>query len=131
MPGETDLSQLLKSLKPILTDEAFVFCTVPASSENYLAWDPISTFLESEGRSLILTKRQADDAGLPYEAVFRQITLSVHSSLSAVGLTAEISSQLARRSISANVVAAYHHDHVYVPAERADEALTLLEELGK
>ena len=50
----------------------------------------------------------------------------VHSSLAAVGLTAAVAAALADHGISANVVAAFYHDHIFVPAERAEEALAAL-----
>jgi hypothetical protein len=58
--------------------------------------------------------------------VFQRITLSVHTSLEAVGLTAAVSSALAREGISANVVAAYYHDHIFVPVAKANQALSCI-----
>ncbi len=72
------------------------------------------------------TDRQeaAEKAQLAYESKFNQITLTVHSSLDAVGLTAAVATKLASYGISANVVAAYYHDHIFVQTEKAD-VLTL------
>jgi hypothetical protein len=77
----------------------------------------------------VLAKQSADVAGLAYDSVFNCITLMVHSSLDAVGLTAAVSGKLAANGISANVMAAYHHDHVFVPENKAKLALQLLAEL--
>ena len=76
--------------------------------------------------SLLLGKARADQAGLEYSGVFKGITLSVHSSLEAVGFTAAVANKLAASGISANVIAAHYHDHVFVPADRAEQALSLL-----
>ena len=93
------------------------------------ALQPIASYLEDEGRSLVLHRQVADEAGLGYDSVFNCIKLAVHSSLDAVGLTAAVSNRLAVDGISANVIAAYFHDYVYVPKDRAGDALQLLENL--
>ncbi|MGP5505472.1 ACT domain-containing protein [Psychrobacter celer] len=131
MSGITDLSQLLASMKPELIKEEFVFCTVSGQLSQYLVLKPVATFLEAEGLTLVLTKHKADEAGLEYEGFFRQITLMIHSSLEAVGLTAAVSTKLATKGISANVIAAYYHDHIFVSAEKAELALLALKELSK
>ena len=60
----------------------------------------------------------------------RQITLKVHSSLEAIGLTAAMSRALMEAGISANVVAAYYHDHIFVPAADAERAVEALRQLS-
>ena len=130
MAGIKDLNKLLNSMQPELIDKAFVFCTVAGNFKEYIALEPIATFIESEGLTLVLTKDKADEAGLNYEGVFRQITLTVHSSLQAVGLTAAVSTKLASKGISANVIAAYYHDHIFVSLEQAEQALLALKELS-
>jgi hypothetical protein len=80
-------------------------------------------FKESEGLTLIISVEDAEKANIAYESKFKQITLTVHSSLDAVGLTAAIAIKLASHGISANVVAAYYHDHIFVQSEKADKAL--------
>lgn len=124
--GETDLNKLLSSLAPVLRAGGYVFCSVPASVSPDLSAAPLATFDEEEGTTLVLEQSAADAAGLDYGPVLRCITLQVHSSLEAVGLTAAVAGALADAGISANVIAAYHHDHVFVPAERAEEALRIL-----
>ena len=126
MSGITDLQQLLKSMAPELKEGEFVFCTVEGDLSQYVGLSPISTFQEQEGLTLVLGKDNADKAGLAYEGTFRMITLTVHSSLEAVGLTAAVASKLAERGISANVIAAYYHDHVFVQSAKATEALEAL-----
>jgi hypothetical protein len=125
--GETNLSKLLASLAPHLIDGDFVFCTIQgATYGDFAELLPIASFREAEGLTLVVTKENADKADLRYEAIFKGITLNVHSSLEAVGLTAAVSSKLAARGVSANVIAAYYHDHIFVPADQAGAALSAL-----
>jgi hypothetical protein len=87
---------------------------------------PIASFMETEGLTLVLSKASADALGMDYEGVFNCITLNVHSSLEAVGLTAAVAGKLAEQGISANIIAGYFHDHVFVPLLDASIALRLL-----
>ncbi|MFQ3187537.1 ACT domain-containing protein [Marinomonas primoryensis] len=118
-----ELDKLLRSMSPELVGGEFVFCTIQGTAQDYLALDPIMTFIESEGLTLILLKLTALDAGLAFESVFSQITLTVHSSLDAIGLTAAVSNKLTEKGISANVVAAYYHNHIFVQTEKTEAAL--------
>jgi len=132
MAGERDLDKLLASLSPRLMDDDFVFCTIKdAKYGDFAELSPLASFREEEGLTLLLTKEKADKAGFKYDSIFKCITLKVHSSLEAVGLTAAVSRQLADRGISANVIAGYWHDHVFVPAERADDAWSALKDLSR
>ena len=131
MDGITDLVQLLREMKPALADGDYVYCTVPdIDLRPWLDLDPIGTFREEEGLTLILPASVAAANALDASAPLAMITLTVHSSLAAVGLTAAVATALAREGISANVVAAFYHDHVFIPAEDADRALTVLEALS-
>lgn len=130
MSSEANLSVLLKSMQPILREGDYVFCTVK-QFDHAQDLKPIGLFYEPEGLTLILPRQQADAAGLPYTSVFRMITLSVHSSLEAVGFLAAIASQLAANGISVNPVSAYYHDHLFIPAARANQAMQLLQELSR
>ena len=108
----------------------FVFCNLKDKTLNdVLELNPLSSYREDEGLSLLLSREQAEGAGIKYDSVFRGITLSVHSSLDAVGLTAAVSNKLAANGIPANMIAAHFHDHVFVPAGKAELALQLLTEL--
>ncbi len=130
MSGIVDLKLLLAQMEPALDDAEFVFCTVPGlDAASYLGLDPLGIFLEAEGLTLILHPGRAADAGMEMSAPMRRITLTVHSSLEAVGLTAAVSSALAAHGISANMIAAFHHDHVFVPAADAERALAVLRAL--
>ena len=131
MDGVTDLTRLLREMKPALADGGYVYCTVPdIDLRPWLDLDPIGTFREEEGLTLILPASVAAANALDASAPLAMITLTVHSSLAAVGLTAAVATALAREGISANVVAAFYHDHVFIPAEDADRALTVLEALS-
>ena len=131
MRGETDLASLLSSLHPELVAGEFVFCTLKnARYGGYAELSPLASFQEREGLTLVLPRHSADVAGFGYDCVFRCITLAVHSSLEAVGLTAAVAARLAGRDISANVIAGYYHDHIFVPSERAVDALALLDSSG-
>ncbi|POF31497.1 ACT domain-containing protein [Roseibium marinum] len=130
MPGITDLDALIAQMRPMLDPKPYVFCTFVSKSLAELAeYEPIGLFAETEGVTAILPLERARELGLAEAEWFRRITLTVHSSLDAVGLTAAVSSALAARGISANVVAAFFHDHVFVPEERAQDALAVLREL--
>lgn len=131
MTGETDLGKMLASLQPTLREGEYVFCTMENGRYgDHPELEPIASFLEAEGLTLVIPKPRADQHGIPYEGVFRCITLSVHSSLDAVGLTAVVAAKLAEHSISANVIAAYYHDHIFVQSHRAKAALAALRELS-
>jgi hypothetical protein len=130
MTGETNLNTLLASMSPKLNKVEYVFCTLAKGEVADLeALSPLATFMEEEGLTLVLTKDTADKAQFNYEGLFKCITLHVHSSLEAVGLTAAVSTKLADKGISANVIAAYYHDHIFIPAQKADLALSALLEL--
>ena len=127
MTGETDLNALLKDLRPSLAPSTYVFCTIEGARYGDLAHtQPLACITEREGLTLVMTQAHADQAELAYDGTFRCITLECHSSLEAVGLTAAVADVLSRHTISANVLAGYHHDHILVPADRADQALELL-----
>lgn len=130
MTGIKELQTLLANVDPVLDERSFVFCTFPDFNNNDICrLNPIGMFQEKEGVTLIITKQQAIDSHIDYESVYKLISLNVHSSLDAVGLTAAFSAKLAEKNISANVVAAYYHDHIFVPEEKAEQALMAICEL--
>ncbi|GAA4340691.1 ACT domain-containing protein [Mucilaginibacter gynuensis] len=129
MNGETNLQQLLKNMTPILNPGDYVYCTLPNKSTINLA-DVVCTFREEEGLTVILKKEIADNHGLPYTYVAAWLTLTVHSSLAATGLTAAFAGALADAGISCNVVAAYYHDHIFVAKADAEKALNVLKKLS-
>jgi len=130
MSGETNLTVLLKSMNAVLHDEKYVFCSVDRHDHSYLKLDPICIFHEDEGLTLIVQRDRADAAEISYSSVFRMVTLSIHSSLDAVGFLATITNKLAKHGISVNPISAYYHDHLFVLAARASEVIRLLCELS-
>ena len=130
MHGETDLNKLLKEMSPCLEQDEYVFISVQGSYSDCQHLNPICSFAENEGLTLIITKKSAEENNYPVADTYRKITLQIHSSLDAVGLTAAASSKLAENGISANIVAAYYHDHIFVKSEDAQKALDLLKELS-
>jgi hypothetical protein len=128
MTGEVDLKKLIKGMNPELNQGEFVYCLVN-SKEHAAALDPLCYFLEKEGVTVILPKEKADALNIPYETTCAWITLTVHSSLEAVGLTAVVSKALTDENISCNVVAAFFHDHIFVPVKDAERTLNTLQRL--
>jgi hypothetical protein len=125
--GELSLEALLRDIKPEMQEGIFVFCTIEPGAEIPAAVRPRLTFHEQEGTTLVVRREEAEGLGLRYQFVSRLITLTVHSSLDAVGFLAAITARLAEAGISVNAVSAFHHDHLFVPNDRADEALRLLQ----
>ena len=115
MKSESDIMLLLAGMRPVLIEGEFVYAMV-ADLRGIEAKDTLCIFQESEGTTLICSRAYADRTGLRYEACFRQITLSVHSSLQAVGFLAAVSGALAQGGIPCNTVSAFVHDHLFVPS---------------
>lgn len=130
MAGETNLLQLLKGLTPKLNAGDFVFCTVK-DLRKINRNDTICEFKETEGTTIVIEKEKADALNLNYTYIAAWITLSIHSSLDAVGLTAVFSTALAKHNISCNVIAGYYHDHIFVDKKDANTAISVLTALSK
>ena len=127
MAGERNLDNLLRYMSPELKAGEYVFCSLEQSSYGDFAdAKPIACFTEDEGLSLVVLRKDAERLDLPYETFLRCISLRIHSSLEAVGLTAAIAGDLAAQGIAANIIAAHFHDHVFVPADMAERALGIL-----
>jgi uncharacterized protein len=131
MTGETDLDTLLRGMTPVLAEGVFAFVTLPPGATPPPGLTPCMTFLEAEGLTLILPLAQALAAGLAPAFPCRMITLTVHSSLAAVGFIARIATALAGAGIPTNPVSAFHHDHLFIPEDRADQAMALLQALAR
>ncbi len=124
--GETNLDKLIKNMQPVLEEEELVFCTLPPEqAEDYLLICQ-GYYIEREGVTVIISRHLAEINKLPFELVFKRITLNVHSSLAAVGFLARITEVLAAQGLSVNVVSAYYHDHLYLQAHQAEDALNTL-----
>ncbi|WP_242093746.1 ACT domain-containing protein [Aestuariivivens sediminicola] len=129
MSGEKDLRTLVKFMNPRLNDGEYVF-VVADDSQTIERSKTLFEFKEMEGRTIVLLKDIADQLGLSYNYVMSWITLHVHSSLEAVGLTAVFSSALAEHHLSCNVISGYYHDHIFIPKEDAEKALKVLKHLS-
>ncbi|MFG2128719.1 ACT domain-containing protein [Streptomyces sp. NPDC048751] len=129
MAGETDLGMLLSGMRPELNPGRYVFTTVEGGVPSGVR--PVVTVAEGEGLTVVARQEEADAAGMAYDYVAAWITLRVHSALEAVGLTAAVSRELAHAGLSCNVVAGFHHDHLFVPYELAGRAVAVLEDLAR
>ena len=129
MTGVKNLDILLKSMKPHCNEGDFVFCTVKDFGEINLN-RVVMFFREAEAITVIIKKELADNLHLRYSFVAAWISLEIHSSLEAVGLTAAFSNALAAEGISCNVVAAYYHDHIFVAKADKEKAMKILESLS-
>lgn len=130
MTGETNLEKLVKTMEPFLNEGEFVFCSI-SNTQTIPTADLLFTFKENEGLTVVLKKEMADALQLHYTFIASWITLTVHSSLEAVGLTAAFSSALATEGISCNVVAAFYHDHIFVNKTDAEKAMGVLKRLAE
>lgn len=128
--GETQA--MIAGMTPTLVDGTYVFCTTPDPALGARCMhDAIGMFRELEGLSFLLPVERAEALGFSVALPMRQITLNVYSALDGVGLTAAVATALADHGIACNMVAAHHHDHVFVPAERATTAMEVLEALSR
>ena len=128
--GETNLSQILKTLSPELNPGEYIFHSTN-DPDQFDQKDIIGLFKEKEGFTVIILKKLADEKKIPYQFIASWITLNVHSSLDAVGLTAAFSDALTKENISANVVAGYYHDHIFVAKKDSNKAMKALGRLSK
>jgi hypothetical protein len=130
MTGEKDLANILKTMRPRLNPGEYVFCTIKELTQIDFS-KIIMSFREEEGITVVLEKQVADGLNMEYPFIASWITLTVHSSLSAVGLTAAFSQALTNENISCNVVAGYFHDHIFVDHKDGQKAMSVLNRLAK
>ena len=126
----SDLDELLRTMTPVLQPDVYAFVSLPADT-TVAADDVVASIREPEGLSLVVERAVAERAGLAPAFLCRWITLTVHSDLAAVGLTAAVSRALADAGLPCNVVAGTYHDHLFVPVARAADALDALERLQR
>ncbi len=127
MPGEVDLTAMLATLEVERRAQTYTFVT---GDWPQLAPAAAACIDEVEGRTWVVPVDAADAAGAPVTFRAAWLTLTVHSALEAVGLTAAFSRVLGEAGIPCNVLAGYYHDHLLVPVERADDAIAALEALA-
>ena len=124
----SDTAAMIAGMEPRLDTQRWRFVLVSPDTAPQLLGAAIGTFREDEGVTAIVPFELADELGIE-GADFARITLMVHSDLEGVGLTAAVSGVLADAGIACNMVAAFHHDHAFVPAALAEKALDVLREL--
>jgi len=125
--GSTDLAAMLATLEATVRPDEYVFAVIDAGHPVVAL--AAATIQEDEGLTVVLRRADADSRGIVYEFVAAWLTLTVHSSLEAVGLTAAFSRALGEAGISCNVLAGFHHDHLLVPASERDRALEVVRAL--
>ncbi|MCH7611701.1 MAG: ACT domain-containing protein [Chloroflexi bacterium] len=130
MTAELELEKLLTAMSPELREGEYVFSSISPEEFNDMQVEPVGWFREAEGISLILDRAAAQRLGLKQSSAFRMISLNVNSSLEAVGFLAAVTEKLAAAGVSVNAVSAFHHDHLFIPAEKADLAISLLNDLA-
>lgn len=128
----SDLATLLRQMQPELQPEPYLYLRLPnwPDADQLRQLQPFAVFAEAEGVSAVVTVARATTRGLDVDGPFALISLRVHSSLEAVGLTAAMATALTDAQISANVIAALHHDHLLVPWQARDRALRVLQRLS-
>jgi hypothetical protein len=127
MTGERDLAQLLAHMQPVLHEARYGYATSPAPLPGV---DAFATIIEGEGVTTVAPLATLEAVGVA-SAAWARITLNVHSDLAAVGLTAAFAAALGQQGISANVIAGYFHDHIFVAWGDRDRAMAALVALSK
>lgn len=130
MTAELELEKLLTAMSPELREGEYVFSSVTQEDFDDMQIEPVGWFREVEGISLILDRAAAQRLGLKQSSAYRMISLNVNSSLEAVGFLAAVTEKLAAAGVSVNAVSAFHHDHLFIPADKANLAISLLNDLA-
>lgn len=127
MSGISDIKILLEKMQPSLNEGQYIFATFAPGTDMPRNITPLLLFKEREGTTVVIAKSAADQEHISYESVWAWITMDIHSDLEAVGFTAAFSTILGNAGISVNVVAAFYHDHLFVPYDKAETAMSLLQ----
>lgn len=131
MDNITDLKTLIENMSPSLHEFPYVFISVDKAAFNKLPFEPLCTFREEEGITIITEESNAVKNGFPYNSTWACITLNVNSSLSAIGFIAAIAGKLTEENISVNPVSAFYHDHLFVPWDKRYITFEILSSFGK
>lgn len=127
--GETDLAKMLGTLTVLRRDQPVTMVTVPEAVQ--IGGGIYVALVEDEGTTVVATVAEAERRGWPTGFRAAWLTIEVHSSLDAVGLTAAMSRVLTEHNIPCNVLAGYYHDHLLVPLDLAEQAVAALESLQR
>jgi uncharacterized protein len=125
--GERDLAALLRGMEPLLHDAPYGYAVWTGGA---LPFAPFATVAEAEGLTVVAPLATLKEAGLSSDP-WAAITLMIHSDLAAVGLTAAFARALGEQEISANVIAGYYHDHIFVQWDRRFDAIAALRALSR
>ncbi|MCV2867177.1 ACT domain-containing protein [Defluviimonas sp. WL0002] len=131
MRGETDLARMLAGMEPRLHPDEFGYGLIPGRGGIPPGLVPFATVLEAEGLTIVAPRSALIRHGIAHRAGFACITLTVHSDLEAVGLTAAFARALAEAGLGANVIAGLHHDHILTNWDRRSEAVDRLLALAR
>ncbi len=122
--GVRDLKAMLTGMDPRLSERRW--CFQPLPDDAMIPDTAFAVIREGEGMCAVLPAEASD----PDAPRFARITLQVHSDLEGVGLTGAVSTALATSGIACNIIAGLHHDHLFVPAERGEDAMAVLRKVG-
>lgn len=128
--GLSNLEVLIANMEPVLNDGTYVFANV-SNIEAIPRAITICEVKEKEGTTIVVSKEDAERLALPIDFVASWITLNIHSSLEAVGLTAAFATALGKNNISCNVIAGYYHDHIFVDQKDKYKAMNVLRDMTK
>ena len=124
--SEQDLVILLRTLEPVLHPEPYGY---GIWAGGVLLIKPFATVSEDEGLTIVAPLAELGAAETQSDP-WARISLTVHSDLAAVGPTAAFATALGAEGISCNVIAGYHHDHLFVQWDRRGDALAALRRLA-
>ena len=127
-----DREAMLAAMMPDLQQGCYVFCTTDDTAMiDMLAGKSLALFREQEGTTLVLDEAAAREHGFDTTLRMSRIVLKIFSALDGVGLTAAVATALADHGIACNMMAAYHHDNVFVPTHREQDALIVLKDVQR
>ena len=131
MSGQTDLRAMLQSISVSVRPDRYTVLTLSKDEKRPQVGHGVAAVMEeSEGITVVATVQRARHEGWPEDFVAAWLTIDVHSSLEAVGLTAAFSRALGRAGIACNIIAAFHHDHILVPHDKSEAAVEVIEALA-
>lgn len=128
MSGQRNLTEVLKSLQISCDNIEYGFGTIKTNAIE-LTSEILGTFKETEGLTVIAQKEYLEKNNIHHEGIYAKLTIEVHTSLELVGLTAVLAKQLGENNISANVIAGYFHDHIFVQYDLREKAIVALNHL--